>query len=566
MKSKTILIVIPSLLIVVFCLLAWRTFHLQYVRADHYAKTSQRQQNAVITQSPQRGIIVDRRNRILAASNIIETVFAEPRAFADVDRLKDTAARLQPIIDIGGHKISELIHESSNPGFVKIKSPISASERDQINTARMPAIGVQSSWQRYYPMHSLTSHIVGFVGVDQLGLDGVELIYNKKLKGKPGRDIFVVDAFRKPLSARDTGEQLKDGAGMILTIDSVIQQFVRAALVKQVKAYNAESATAIVMDPYTGAILAMVSIPDYDPAAYSKATPDQLRNRVLTDPFEPGSIFKPIVAAIALDSGLVTTTQTFYCEKGNYHGKGFGRIGEWGDHRFEDLTVKQILIESSNIGMAKIGQKLGKKKLYDGVKLFGFGAKTGIDLPGEDSGILRPLKKWDGYSVTRIPYGHEINVTALQIARAYCVLANGGSMVTPYLLRGVFDDKGDITKFPPKKNLAGKVINPDIANWIVRHALTGVVNEGTGKEAKLEKWQLFGKTGTANIATAGQYDETNYVTSFAGGGPAENPAVVVVVSIRKPDKSLKKGYSGGRVAAPVFGEIMKKTLTYLQGQ
>jgi cell division protein FtsI/penicillin-binding protein 2 len=285
----------------------------------------------------------------------------------------------------------------------------------------------------------------------------------------------------------------------------------------------------------------------------------------LTDPFEPGSIFKPIVTALALDAGSIGFNDVIFCENGNYHGKGFGKIGEWGHHRYGNMSIKAILVKSSNIGMAKIGQKMGKKKLYDGVRLFGFGKKTGVDVPGEDSGVVRSLRKWDGYSVTRVPFGHEITATVIQLARAYCILANGGSLITPYIVQAVFDENGEIKKFPHPPSLASRIIKPEVANWIVREALVDVVKEGTGKSAALEKWQVFGKTGTADFADkdAG-YGSTDYTSSFAGGAPAEHPKVVVVVSVRKPDKSLGKGYTGGRVAAPVVKEILQKTLTYLE--
>ncbi len=295
---------------------------------------------------------------------------------------------------------------------------------------------------------------------------------------------------------------------------------------------------------------------------------DTLRNRAVNDPFEPGSIFKPIVAALALDGGVVNRSEKIFCENGSYSGKGFAHIGEWANKQFGNLTIREILVKSSNIGMAKIGRRMGKKKLYEGLKLFGFAAKTGIDLGGEDPGFLYPVNKWTTSSVTRIPYGHEISVTALQIIRAYCILANGGSLVTPHLLSAIVDSSSEIRELPPRKSLAGFIVSPEAAHWIVRQALVGVVQEGTGKEAALEKWQVFGKTGTANIARSDGkgYDQTNYTASFVGGAPAENPAVVVLVAIRKPNKALGKGYSGGRVAAPVVKEILEKTLTYLEAK
>ena len=567
MKILRIVTVISVLLIVAFALLGWRVFWLQKFEADAYRDNSRMQTHAVIVDMPRRGVIIDHKKNILAASNKIDTVFAEPRAIInDDDVTKSVAIELQNILNIPGHEICGAIMESRNPGFVKLKVGIDPLERDRIKAAKregkLPGIGIQSGWKRHYPMGGLLGHVIGFIGVEQKGLAGIELQYDSKLKGVAGKETYVVDAFRKPIGTSSDPEKAVDGLGLVLTIDASIQQFAREELIVQYKKYEAKSAIAIVMDPWTGAVLAMVSIPDFDPEKLNDAKQADMRNRALTDPYEPGSIFKPIVAAIALDAGTIGYKENIYCEKGYYAGKGFGKIGEWGNHRFENMTVREILAESSNIGMAKIGQKMGKKRLHDGVKLFGFGKKTGIDLPGEDTGTVRPVGKWDGYSVTRVPFGHEVNVTAIQIAKAYCILANGGSMIKPHIVKGIVNANGDLKELKGIANLTGRVLKAEVANWIVREAMVAVVEEGTGDKAKLDKWQVFGKTGTANIAGKG-YDETNYVTSFVGGAPAERPEVVVLVSIRKPNRSLGIGYSGGRVAAPVAGNILEKTLTYL---
>ncbi len=361
---------------------------------------------------------------------------------------------------------------------------------------------------------------------------------------------------------------------------------------KQYEIYQAESAVAIVADPTSGAILALVSLPDFDPAFLAPALPqgmakptaagvprpqgprlmadlDSFRNRAITDQFEPGSVFKPFAAAIALDAGAVNTQEKIFCENGNYVGKGFGRIGEY-RQGYGDLTVREILVHSSNIGMAKIGQRLGKDKLYEGLKFFGFGRKTGIDLPGEAEGLLRPTSEWTGYSVTRIPFGQEISVTAIQLVQAFCILANGGHLVRPFLVKAMVPPSagrdGEIVKLKRPPPPIGYVIKPEVARWIVTEALTGVVNEGTGKKARLKKWQVFGKTGTAQLANdeGGGYAESAYVASFIGGAPAENPAVIVLVSIRRPNVKLGKGYTGGTVVAPVVAAILEKTLNYLR--
>ncbi|RKY24177.1 MAG: hypothetical protein DRP62_04355, partial [Planctomycetota bacterium] len=466
---------------------------------------------------------------------------------------------------IGAHKICKLITESKNPGFVKIK--VDAKANQCAAASKIYGIGIQSNWQRYYPMGSLAAHVVGFTSRDNRGLDGIELQFDKQLSGLAGRNTFLADAWpsRRPIRLKQQSTPLKNGVGIILTLDSTIQQFARSELLKQYESYEAESAVAIVAEPTTGAILAMVSLPDFVPANAGSTDPDKFRNRAITDAFEPGSLLKPIAAAIAIDNGTVNRNEKIFCEYGNYHGKGFGRIGEYGNHKFGKLTVREILVHSSNIGMAKIGQKLGKEKLYKGLKLFGFGKKTGIDLPGEVAGLLWPVQKWTGYSVTRIPFGQEISVTAIQLVRAFCILANGGRSVRPFLVRAMVGNSGEIIKMKQLPSAVGFVVRPEVAQWIVNDALVGVVNEGTGKKAKLKKWQVFGKTGTANIAGSNKrgYSDNDYIASFIAGAPADEPAVVVLVSIRKPNVKLGKGYTGGTVAAPVAAKIVEKTLTYL---
>jgi cell division protein FtsI (penicillin-binding protein 3) len=461
--------------------------------------------------------------------------------------------------------VSELVLKSLNPGFVKLK--VGADETECRRARRICGAGVVSEWNRHWPAKHLTSHVVGFTSVDNRGLGGIELICDEELRGAPAENVFFADAFRRSIALKKQNGVLKDGAGIILTIDAAIQQFARAELTKRLAEFRAESAVAIVAEPKTGAILAIVSLPDYDPEQARFADANNLRNRALTDQYEPGSILKPIAAAIALDAGVVNTSETIFCEDGFYSGKGFGKITEYRNYRYGNMTLARILIKSSNIGMAKIGQRIGAQKLYEGLKLFGFGRKTGIDLPGEAGGLLRSPGAWTGYSVTRIPFGQEISVTAIQLVRAFCVLANGGRAVKPHLVRAMVDYNGEVIKAAePENGRVGFVVKPEVARWVVTEALVGVVNEGTGRRAKLKKWQVFGKTGTANIAKENErgYSDQNYVASFIAGAPAEDPAVICLVSIRKPDKSLGKGYTGGRVASPAVAAILEKTLTYLK--
>jgi len=555
------------LLVGAFLGLAVRCFYLQYFRNDHYNRLCLEQKRSLQFRQPQRGVILDSRGRVLAASNRTQTIFAEPRGIADA---KDISNELAEIVDIGAHEICRQILESKNPGYVKIMADAGPTQCSAAR--RIKGVGTQTDWQRNYPMGQLVGNIVGFTSSDHRGLEGIELKYNEQLSGSGASNIFFADVRRRPICLKEHKGTLTNGVGMILTLDATIQQIVRDELVKQYEEFEAESAVAIVADPKTGAILAIVSIPDFDPRQRGSVDPNSLRNRAITDPFEPGSMIKPVVVAIAVDSGAIRKDETIFCEKGNYRGKGFGRINEYRNHRFGDLSVRDVLVKSSNIGMAKIGQKMGKQRLYDGLRLFGFGSQTGIELPGEVGGLLRPTDLWSGYSVTRIPYGYEINVTAMQMLQAYCILANGGRLVRPFLVKAIVDNNGEIVQIKRPPPPVGYVIRREVAEWIVNDCLVGVVNErnngGTGWRAKLDKWQVFGKTGTANIARIGQggYEDNSNIASFVAGAPAEDPAIVVLVSVRRPNGRLGKGDSGGAVASPVAGRIIEKTLTYLENR
>ncbi|MBN1360907.1 MAG: penicillin-binding protein 2 [Sedimentisphaerales bacterium] len=570
-RERVTIVVFASLVILAFLGLGWRCYYLQYAAADHYAGLGLGQQFcSYLPLEPQRGPILDSRGRVLAASNQIRTVFAEPRSLADV---KETSSELAPVLDMGPHEICKAILDSGNLGYAPIKIGATAAESD---AARMiHGIGVQYAWQRYYPTGPLASHVVGFTSTDNQGLGGIEHQFDRELRGKGAEHTFFVDVHRRPLAfcvanaSGDTGMPT-NGVGIILTLDATIQQFAREALLEQFKAFEAEGAVGLVADPRTGAILAMVSLPDFDPADARHTDPNRFYNRALTDQYEPGSIIKPITAAIALDGGAITRDQTIFCEngryRGKYQGKSFGTIHEFREG-FGDLTIRDILAKSSNIGMAKIGQFAGPELLYQGLTLFGFGKKVGIELPGEAQGRVRTPDEWNAYSVTRVPFGQEVSVTALQLLRAFCMLANGGRLTRPYLIKAIVAPDGSIVNVRPPALRVGYAIKPEIANWIIREAMTAVVNEGTGRRAQLEKWQVFGKTGTAQLARpeGGGYEDHAYVVSFVGGAPADDPRIIVLVSIRKPNYAVLRGLTGGgAVAAPVARVIIEKTLTYLE--
>ena len=564
-RQLVTIIAFLSLVVVAFLGLGARCIYLQYILADRFAEKSLLQERSFLPLEPQRGAILDCRGRVLAASDQIRTIFAEPRTIKDP---KETSTRLAPILNLGAHEICKRIVDSNNPGYAVLKTP--ATEAECRAAQKVPGVGVRYDWRRNYPMGRLASHIVGFTSADNRGIEGIEYAFDRDLRGKGALHTFLVDVHRRPLGFCLEDEQDNEapmhGSGVILTLDATIQQFVREALDKQYKEFEAEAATAMVADPKTGAILALVSLPDYDPADARHADPRCFTNRGLTDQYEPGSIIKPIVAAVALDTAVVNRYETIFCENGHYRGKGFGHIGEY-RHGFGDLTLREILTVSSNIGMAKLGQRLGPPRLYEGLRLFGFGRKVGLEMPGEAEGLLRPPGDWTGYSAPRIAFGQEVSVTALQMLRAFCMLANGGRVVWPHVIRAMVTADGTVVDMRPSQLRVGYIIKPEVAQWLVTQAMVSVVNDkaGTGTKAKLDRWEVFGKTGTGQLAAPGSkgYLPNAYTASFIGGAPAEDPKVVVLVSIRKPNTKLRKGYTGGTVAAPVAGVILDKALPYL---
>lgn len=560
MRNKLALFII-SLIGLGFIGVGARCFYLQYYKIGYYKQVSFKAQRANFVQQPKRGAILDCRGRILAASYVSDAIFAEPRTF----NTKKSAQDLAEILDVSPNEITKAILTSRNEGYVSIFNDVKLTDQQRKEIDKIDGVGIESKWKRYYPLGRYAAHVVGFTGTDAEGLGGIELSYDHYLKGTFGGGTFFADAARRPVKLNSFEGFAQDGCDVVLTIDSTIQEITRTALQKQVTEYQAQYGVAMVIDPCTGAILSYVCVPDFDPANLKGVDKEVLGNHILCDPFEPGSIIKPVIASWALETGAVRTTDVIFCENGSYSGKGFGTIGEYKEG-YGNLTLCGILQHSSNIGMAKVGQRMGAKKIYEGCKLFGFGRKTGIDLPGEDAGLVWPLKMWSGYSVARVPFGHEICTTSLQMVNAFCVLANHGRPVKLHLVKAVVNSQGNQINLKEPPQTASAIISEKTARWIVETALVTVVKEGTGKKAQIEGRTVWGKTGTANIAdkSRGGYDDKNYVASFIGGCPEKEPKIVVLVSIRRPNRSLGKGYTGGAVSAPVAKEIIEQTMAYLK--
>jgi cell division protein FtsI/penicillin-binding protein 2 len=565
-------------LMLVFVGLGVRCFFIQYKNHEHYVEISLVQQRIRTLQQGPRGAIVDTRGNILAAANQTRVIFVDPQI---IERPIGTANLVADILGMDAGEIARTIVTNRDNRYRVIKRDATEAECEAV--AKFDGIYVQSQWKRYYPMGRLTSHVVGYVGYEGFGQAGLELIHNSELAGELQEAHFLSDIKRRPMRVLNQSDMMPIhetyGQGMILTLDTAIQGFVRQALEKRWREYEAESAFAIVANPKTGAILAMVSLPDYDPSA-SKGDLTNQQNHAVQDRFEPGSVLKPIVVALALDTGVIKRHEKIYCEegrfKGSYKGKSTGVITEYNDYKYGHLTGKEILINSSNIGMAKIGMKMGGDRLYRGLRLFGFGQRIGVNLPQESPGYLKNPEETTSpsYTVTRIPFGQgAICVSGVQLVRAFSVLANQGRMVKPHVVQAFVDADGMSHRRDSGYEIAsqvGYIIQPETAKYMVEDALTAVVNDpnGTGKRASLKRWQVFGKTGTAQIARSDGkgYEDNAFIASFIAGAPAEDPAVVVLVSIRHPNRKLGKGYTGGTVSSPVVAEIIERTLTYLDAR
>ncbi|MFC1807191.1 peptidoglycan D,D-transpeptidase FtsI family protein [Candidatus Omnitrophota bacterium] len=535
----------------VFILISSRIIYYQGPQHDKLLRLAQDQHSVKIELEPRRGSIVDRNMRELAVNLKVSSVFAIAR---DVKEKKRTAELLAPILD---KEVPFLLERLSRDKlFVWLARKITTKQAEDVKKLGLKGIDLIDETKRFYPNASLASHVIGFCGTDNIGLEGIESRFNKYMQGDKGYKAIVRDAKRREIHAY-SGTHIPpvDGNDLVLTIDQVIQHITEKALAKYCKKYRAKAGAAIVMDPYNGDILALAVQPSYDLNEFFKATEDVKRNRAICDYYEPGSAFKVITASACLNEKSVDLEDNFFCENGSWYIAGHTLH----DHRGHgNLTFRQVIEKSSNIGTVKAAIKLGEKSLYKYVKAYGFGSVTGIDLDGEIAGVVRPLDKWTKYSITAIPMGHEIGVTPIQMARAMSVIANGGLLVKPRIIKKIIDAKGEtIREYKP--TVLRRIISEDTSDML-KDILSGVVERGTGKNARLKEYTTAGKTGTSQKIVSGKYSHSKYVASFAGFAPANDPRIVIYVMADEPPKPT---YYGGTVAAPVFNEIAKKTLPYL---
>jgi cell division protein FtsI/penicillin-binding protein 2 len=422
------------------------------------------------------------------------------------------------------------------------------------------AVGVQYEWRRTYPNGSCGATVLGYFNRNNEPGGGIHSTLARLLLPREGRLVLRGDVHRRPFAVElNESEMPEDGCNVYLSIDMNIQHYLQTAVAAACEKYQAEWGTGVVINPWTGDVLAMCSVPNFDPNQFNTTDPANMLNRAICMPYEPGSIFKPMIAASAVQLGVVNWETKIDTGNGTYHAPRGGTISDHGS-RYGVISVRTGIIKSSNVLMAKIGGMLGNRDLHRLLGTWGFGRKTNIHLPGESGGIVRPLAKWDGYSTPRVPIGQEVATTALQVALAYGAIANGGILMQPRLVQKVVDSSGRLLREVPAQPVR-KVLSKAVANQTLG-VLEEVVQRGTGKNCKIPGYRVFGKTGTAQIAGVGGYEGHGYCASFVGGAPAGKPALICLISIYKPDRSI--GYYGGTVAAPAVRDVLEKSLRYLQ--
>ena len=532
-----------------------RLVQVQILRHEHYSNRALRQQERTLALNPVRGSILDSRGRILAESVAAESIYADPQAITDP---RSTAKRLAAIPGLRANVRELEAKLRSNAGFVWIARQVPVEVSAEVRKLKINGVDFIEEHRRAYPRSSLAANVVGYVGLDGSGLGGIEHSFDRHVRGKAGRVTVLRDARRGTyLVGAEGANRPVNGNNVVLTIDAVVQFIAEKALSRAVTRYRAASGAAIVMDARDGSIVAMASLPTFDPNRFTEFSPSSWKNRTIQDMFEPGSTFKIVTAAGGIEERIVTPSQIIDCGDGSIRIADV-EIGEHGGSRFGFLTFEDVLARSSNVGTIRVAQSLGDRKMYDYVRRFGFGEKTGIELPGETAGLLRHTSRWSMVSSASISIGQEIGATPLQVVRAMAAVANGGLSVQPRIVDKVVDADGK-TIFTPERGPQKRVISERTAA-VLNEMLKRVVSQGTGSQAALAEHVVAGKTGTAQKAMRGGYSPDRVVASFAGYVPADRPRLVIFVAIDEP----RGEQYGGLIAAPAFREIAEASLRYLR--
>ena len=546
MKARRVLVVLGLglWLAAIGARLAWLQVH----RHEHYARRAANQQQRVLDLEPPRGTIYDARGRVLAVSVEVDSVFADPQHVEDP---AGTARQLARVLDLDAADLERRLGQDRDFVFVarKLDPPLAAAVRE----LDLPGIHFLRESKRYYPMRGLAAQVLGFVGTDHKGLAGLEAHYDRAIAGRPGRRTVLRDAHRRTLlSPRLSYVEAEPGADLHLTLDAVVQHVLERELVAAVEKTHARGGVAVLLDPKSGAILGLASVPSYDPNRFRDFSPTRWRVPAATDSYEPGSTFKLVTTAAVLSHGLLSPDDVLDCEMGGIRLAG---VLIRDHHPFGLLSVRQVLAKSSNVGTIKLSLLLGNQRLYEALRAFGFGERTGVDLPGESPGIVRPLDSWSALSKAYVSFGQEVSVTPLQLARAMASVANGGRLRRPHVVARVTGPDGVEEVGGALEQ--GQALPPGVAEQVA-DLLAGVVSGGTGRQAAVPGYAVAGKTGTAQKVIGGRYSHRHFVASFVGFAPVREPRLVGLVALDEPWPL----YHGGQVAAPVFGAVARQVLLY----
>lgn len=540
---------------ILFIALVTRAYQIQVLNGQHLKARADRQHTATLRVESERGIIFDRNGEKLAVSVMADSLFADPSKIKD---LRGTATKLALVLKIDKESLFKKMSGAKN--FSWLARRITPDQTALIEALDLDGVFIIKEPKRFYPNGELAGHLIGFVGLDANGLEGLEFRFNEHLKGEPEQLKWTRDARGRRLYPRiePAAASHQGGANVVLTIDSRIQYLVESQLKEAVQSKGAKGGLAVVMDPKTGEILALANEKSFDPNHFSKQGAVRGKNRVIVDCFDPGSTFKPFLAAAALEEGVYKETDQVFCENGNY-AVADRVIREAQRKKHGYLSFADIIKYSSNIGSVKIAERLGKEKFYNYITRFGFGQKSGIDLPGETAGLLRPVRNWTRVDAATIAFGQGVSVTAIQLISALSAIANQGVLMKPYIVRGIVDKNGQvIKKYDPTP--VRQVISPQTARRMTA-LMTHVVGDpdGTGKNARIDHVRVAGKTGTSQKFdfTRRVYSSERVRTSFMGFFPAEDPQVAILVVLDEPQRDKW----GGVASAPVFRNIAEQILT-----
>jgi len=529
----------------------WRLYDLQVARHGEFRERAERQQQRVVELHPPRGAIFDARGRELAVSVEVESAFAVPRQVTDPAA---TARALARVLGLDAGRLARLLRQDGE--FVWVARKLDPPQAKAVAALELEGVYFLRESKRYYPLRELAAAVLGYVGTDNHGLSGLEAAFDAQVAGTPGRRTVLRDARRGTLL--DPALSFADaqpGADLHLTLDAAIQYVVERELLAAVQRHRAAAASAVVLDPATGAVLAMASVPGFDPNRFSEYPAAAWRNRAVMDAFEPGSTFKMVTAAAALEANVLDPADVIDCGMGGITLASV-RIN---DHKpFGRLTFREVIARSSNVGAVKAGLLVGAERLHAAVRAFGFGEPTGVDLPGESPGIVRPLERWSPLTKAYVAFGQGLSVTPIQLATAFAAVGNGGSLPRPQVVAAI-GQAGERREPRPPPGARRQVASAATLRTLER-LLEAVVADGTGRAAAVAGYSVAGKTGTAQKAVAGGYSADRFVASFVGFAPARRPALVAAVVVDEPRGAL---YHGGDVAAPVFGAIARETLLYL---